>query len=83
MLTLMLDPRFKSLNVVKTFVGGKQMIQMVANYDNKTLLLLLVAVFQILNSNCDGLIKATLIDGDENSIFGVVTSFMKSLYTNC
>ncbi len=43
-LALMLDPHFKLLNVMKTFVGWEKVIQMVAKYDNKTLLLLLVVV---------------------------------------
>ncbi len=45
-----------------------------AKYDNKTLLLLLVATFRFLNSNFNDLIEVTPIDGDEDSIFGVVTS---------
>jgi hypothetical protein len=38
MLTLMLDSRFKSLDVVKAFVGWVKVIQIVVEYDNKTLL---------------------------------------------
>jgi hypothetical protein len=45
MLALIWDPHFKSLDVVKTFVGQEKMIQMVAKYDDKILLLLLVATF--------------------------------------
>jgi hypothetical protein len=48
---------------------------MVGMYDNKTLLPLLVAAFWFLNPNCDGLIKLALVDGDEDSIFGVMTSY--------
>jgi hypothetical protein len=59
---------------VKTFVGREKVIQMVAKYDNKTMLPLLVVVFQFLNMNFDGSTETTLIDGDEDSIFGVVTS---------
>jgi hypothetical protein len=47
---------------------------MVVEYDSKTLLPLLVATFQFLNPNSNGLTKATLVDGDEDSIFGAVTS---------
>jgi len=43
MLTLMLDLHFKSLDVVKGFVGREKVIQMVAKYDNKSLMPLLVA----------------------------------------
>ncbi len=74
MLALMFDPRFKSIDVMKTFVGRERMIQMVAKYDNNTLLLLLVVTFRLLNPNFNGLTKATPIDGDDDSIFGVVTS---------
>jgi hypothetical protein len=45
MLALMLDPHFKSFDVVKTFVGREKVIQMVAKYNSKTLLPLLVVVF--------------------------------------
>ncbi len=38
MLALMLDPCFKSLNVVKTFIRKTKMIQIVVEYDNKILL---------------------------------------------
>jgi hypothetical protein len=34
----MLDPWFKSLDVLKTFVGRAKVIQMVAKYDNKSLM---------------------------------------------
>jgi hypothetical protein len=47
---------------------------MVAAYDNITLLPLLVVVFRLLNPNSDDLIKDALVDFDEDSIFGVVTS---------
>jgi hypothetical protein len=47
---------------------------MVEAYDNKNLLLLLVVVFLFLDPNFNGLIKAASVDGDEDSIFGVVTS---------
>jgi hypothetical protein len=73
-LALMWDLHFKSFDVVKTFVGQEKMIQRMAKYDNKTLLLLLVATFRFLNSNFNDLIEVTPIDGDEDSIFGVVTS---------
>jgi hypothetical protein len=38
MLALMLDPRFKSLDVVKAFIRNVKMIQIVVEYDNKILL---------------------------------------------
>ncbi len=57
--------------MVKAFIGHAKVIQTVAKYDSKILLLLLVVVFHFLNLTIDGLIKATLVDDD--SIFRVVT----------
>ncbi len=74
MLALMLDTHLKSLDVVKTFVGWEKVIHMVTKYDNKTLLPLLVVAFRFLNPNSNGLTKAAPVDGDKDSIFGVVTS---------
>jgi hypothetical protein len=48
MLAFMLDLRFKSLDVVKMFFGQSNVIQIVAKYDNKTLMPLLVVVFHFL-----------------------------------
>jgi hypothetical protein len=45
MLELMLDPRFKSLDISKAFVGRAKVIHMVAKYDTKSLMLLLMATF--------------------------------------
>jgi hypothetical protein len=56
------------------------MIQMMVEYDSKTLLPLLVPIFQFLNLNFDGLIEVTLVDGDEDSIFGVVISNEATLH---
>jgi len=47
-------------------------IQIVVEYDNKTILPLLVVAFHFLNPTSDGLVQATPIDDD--SIFGVMTS---------
>ncbi len=55
MLALILDLWFKSLNVVKAFVGRAKMIQIVVEYDNKTLLPLLMVSFHFLNPTNDGL----------------------------
>jgi hypothetical protein len=70
----MLDPHFKSFDVMKTFVGQEKVIHMVVDYDSKTLLLLLVVAFQFFNLNSDGLTKTSLVDGDKDSIFRAVTS---------
>jgi hypothetical protein len=57
MLTLMLDPHFKSFDAMKTFVGHAKVIQMMVEYDNKILLPLLMVAFQFLNPYTNGLLK--------------------------
>jgi hypothetical protein len=64
MQVLMLDSHFKSLNVVKAFVGQAKIIQIVVEYHNKTLLQLLMVAFHFLNPTTNGLIKVALIDDD-------------------
>ncbi len=59
-LTLMLDLHFKSLDVVKGFVGREKVIQMVAKYDNKSLMPLLVATFKIQNLGVINLLEISL-----------------------
>ncbi len=54
------------------------MIQIMAKYDNKTLLPLLVVVFHFVNPIIYGLIKVVLIDND--SIFGALTSNVTTLH---
>jgi hypothetical protein len=56
------------------------MIQMVAQYNSETLLPLLVAIFQFSNHSINGLIKATLIDDNDDSIFRVETSNEANLH---
>jgi len=68
----MLDSHFKSLNVVKVFVGQAKVIQIMAEYHIKTLLQLLAVAFHFLNPTIGGLIKVTPVDDD--SIFGAMTS---------
>jgi hypothetical protein len=60
MLTLMLDLHFKSLNVVKGFVRREKIIQMVAKYDSKSLMPLLVATFKIQNLGVINLLEISL-----------------------
>jgi hypothetical protein len=77
-LTLMLDMCFKSLDVVKVFVGQEKVIQIVVEYDSKTTLPLLVVALHFLNPTNDGFAQASPIDDD--SIFGVVTSNETTLH---
>jgi hypothetical protein len=78
MLALMLEPHFKSFDVVKAFIGRAKVIQIVAKYDSKTLLPLLVVTFHFLNPTINGLTKAAPIDDD--SIFKVMTSNATTLH---
>jgi hypothetical protein len=71
MLSLLLDPCFKCLDVVKAFVGHAKMLQIVGKYGSKIMLPLLVVIFHFLNPTTNGLIKITLVD--DNSIFEAVT----------
>jgi len=58
----MLDPHFKSLDATKTFIECVKVTQTVVQYDNKTLMPILVVAFQFLNLGIDGLTKLTLVD---------------------
>jgi hypothetical protein len=48
MLAFMLDPRFKSVDLVKVLFGQANVIQIVVKYDSETLMSLLVATFHFL-----------------------------------
>ncbi len=54
MLALILDSRFKSLDVVKAFVGCTKVIQIIVEYDNKILLQELTVTFHFLNRTTNG-----------------------------
>jgi hypothetical protein len=73
MFALMLDQHFKCLDVVKAFVGWAKVREMVAKYDTKFLMPLLVAAFHLQNPSSVGRIDA-LVVVNENSIFGQMTS---------
>jgi len=47
MFTLMLDLRFKFLDVVKNFVGWVKVMEMVVEYDTKSLMSLVVVAFHL------------------------------------
>jgi hypothetical protein len=70
MLVLILDPNFKSIDAMKVVVGRVKVIQMVVEYDTKTLMPLLVATFQFLNPSINGLTKLALVDDNEIPFFG-------------
>jgi hypothetical protein len=45
MFVLMLDPQFKSLDILKSFVGKAKVVHMVVEYDTKSLMPLIMATF--------------------------------------
>jgi hypothetical protein len=49
MFAFMLGPRFKSLRVMETYVGHRDCIHFVVEYDVNALILLLMIVFKVLN----------------------------------
>jgi len=59
--------------VVKAFVRRAKVIQMVAKYDSKVLMPLLLTTFQFQNLGIEPLFELGIVD-DDNSIYGVVTS---------
>jgi hypothetical protein len=73
MFVLMLDPCFKCLDVVKAFVGWEKVMEMVVEYDTKSLVPLLVATFHLQNLGSIDPIDALVVT-NRNSIFGQVTS---------
>jgi len=73
MLALMLDLCFKFLDVVKTFVQWGKVTEMVAEYEIKSLMPLVVVTFHLQNPSSINLIDA-LVVANEDSIFGPMTS---------
>ncbi len=86
MLTLMLDPRFKSLRVVENYVGRRAYICLVVEYDANVVVRLLMIVFKVLNlivQTCVVEVVGFVIGFDnsieeETNIFGVGASMEKS-----
>ncbi len=76
MLALMLDPCFKSLQVVKSFVGHGDVIRLLTKYDVKEVIPLLMTLFDQLNpiievvvAPCDE--PVFQIEEKNNNMFGV------------
>jgi hypothetical protein len=57
MLALMLDPRFKSLQVMKSFVGHNNAIHFIVKYDVKEVILLLMIFFYQLNLIVEAIVE--------------------------
>jgi len=56
MLALMLDPHFKSLRVVESFVGHGNVIHFITEYDVKEIIPLLMAFLDQLNHNVEAIV---------------------------
>jgi hypothetical protein len=49
MLSIMLDPYFKSLRVVKKYVGCEDSIHLASKHDANAIILFIMIIFEILN----------------------------------
>ncbi len=73
MLVLMLDLHFKCMDVVKAFVGWAKVMEMVVEYDTKSIMPFVVASFHLQNLGCvDPIVALVVIN--EDFIFSLVTS---------
>ncbi len=75
----MFDPRFKSLQVLKNYVGWGNVICLVIEYDAKVVIPLLMIIFYVLNpivqtstTQVDGsYVKVIVFEEKDDNIFGV------------
>lgn len=80
MLTIMLDPRFKSLQVVENLMGHGNAIWLASNNDFKPMIPLLMVCFEALNPTTKACTSTNHNDLEEKgSIFKVGASFKESL----
>jgi len=83
MLAVMLDPCFKSLSVVESFVGCGNAICLAIEYDMKEVILLLMTIFHRLNPIVEVIIApcdepAFQIEEEDNNMFNVRASMEES-----
>jgi hypothetical protein len=78
MFALMLDLHFKCLDLVKYFMRWAKVMEMVVEYETKSLMSLVVVAFHLQNLGSVDPIDA-LVVADEDSIFGSVTSTKETL----
>ncbi len=79
MFALMFDPCFKSLWVLKNYVGRGNVIHLVIEYDAKVIIPLMIIIFDVLNpinqasaTQVDGsYVGATIVEEENNNIFYV------------
>ena len=74
MFVLMLDPRFKSLSIVKDFVGRDNVVRIVGEYDEDNLIPLLIASYRHLNPRTFLDSDAETIDFESQDLFGIGVS---------
>ena len=73
MLSLMLDPRYKGLQVIIDYVGREKAMHIVAEYDQLVLMPLLVKVSRLLNPSLENNLVPTL-EATTDSLFGHTSS---------
>jgi hypothetical protein len=80
MLATMLNPRFKSFQVVKNLVGCGEAIQLAFEYDLKVVIPLLMTYFATLNIiiECWTFVNHSDKLKNEGNVFGVGASFKES-----
>jgi hypothetical protein len=78
MLTIMLDPCFKSLQVFQNYVGYWNVIRLVIEYDVKQIIPLLMIIFDVLNpivqastTQVDGSYVGVVVKEEDNNISSV------------
>ena len=80
MLALMLDPRFKELALVGSYLGREVATQVAQEYDQKLFLPLLISVYRkqhgpvLADASTVALAEAISISGDANAVFGAGVS---------
>ena len=74
MFVLMLDPRFKSLSIVKDFVGRDNVVRIVGEYNEGNLIPLLTASYRHLNPQTFLDSDAETIDFESQDLFGIGVS---------
>jgi len=79
MLAFMFDPRFKSLWVLENYVGRGDVIHLVIEYDAKVVILLMMTIFDVLNSINQAFatqvggsyVGIVIVEKEDNNIFCV------------
>ncbi len=89
-LAIMFDPRFKFLQILENYVGWGNVIHLDPKYGAKAIFLLLMIIFYVLNltiqayaTQVDGSYVGTIVEKEDNNIFGVGVSIEKCFPCSC